>query len=121
MMMSEPENNLFKELLSDYAAPVADNGFTDALMQEIQLRQQKRERLRRSLLGTAFFVGGIIAATQVPNLVNLLAQYSPSLPELKTGELMTTAKTSPLWSLLGVTVFGFVLWSLLDNRDASIF
>jgi len=66
MMMQNPDDNLFADMLSDYAAPVADDGFSDTVLNAIETEARKVERIRRFSIYGACFIGGLIAASQLP-------------------------------------------------------
>lgn len=118
MMMQNPDDNLFQDLLSDYAAPVADDGFSHAVLQTIEAQTRKVERIRKVSIYSACFAGGIIAATQIPMLVSLAAKINISLPNLPEAGALPVSQ----WSVIGgVTLLGFVLWAALDRKVSDIF
>jgi len=117
MMMQTPDDNLFKDMLSDYAAPVADDGFSLSVIEAIEAETRKVERIRRFSIYGACFVGGVIAATQLPGLITMTAKIklaAPSIPD---------AGSIPLsqWSWAGIILLGFVLWAALDRKASDIF
>lgn len=117
MMMQNPDDNLFQDLLSDYAAPVAEDGFSDAVIKSIEAESRKVERIRRFSIYGACFIGGLIAASQIPALVNMTAKIklaAPALPE--TGSIPLSQ-----WSWAGILLLGFVLWAALDRKASDIF
>jgi len=111
--MTQPDDPLFENLLQDYAAPVADDGFTDHVMAQITAETEKQARLRRLILWGASFTGGVIAATQLPGLVQWLASV-----ELSTGDAITNL---PMWAMTALIVFGFAIWGMIDSRETSLF
>ena len=117
MMMQNPDDNLFKDLLSDYAAPVAEDGFSESVLKAIDLEARKVERIRRVSIYGACFVGGAIAASQFPALIAMAAKFKlavPTLPQIESFPL-------PYWSLAGLVVLGFVLWAAVDRKASDIF
>lgn len=72
-----------ESLLQDYAKPLADNCFSEAVM----ARTRKETRLRRYLLWGASLTGGLIASTQLPRLGALLGQLPrPNLSEFGSSQ-----------------------------------
>jgi len=123
MMMQNPEDTLFKDLLSDYAAPTPDDGFTQSVMstidaETIRTETIKIERLRRGLIYGSSFVGGAIAATQFPALLKIIAGLTPVLPN--TAPLPFALPTSH-WTFLTMIFLGFVLWAALDRTISELF
>lgn len=99
---SETENTSFEDtrfqaLLQDYAAPVADNGFTAATLTRIN----SRSHLRKPILVAATLIGGLIAISQTPSLLQAMEAFA--LPEVQPLILTT----------LGL--LGFVGWAALDR------
>lgn len=117
MMMQNPDDKLFKDLLSDYAAPVAEDGFSDSVLKTIEAETRKVERIRRFSICGASFVGGVIAASQFPALITLAAKIKVTVPS------MLDANALPLsyWSLAGIILLGFVLWAVIDRKASDIF
>ena len=87
--------------LRNYAAPIADNGFTQATLQ----RTQHMKALRRPILGAAGAIGALSAVSQMPNLWRLLHQLN--IPHI-----------SPLF-VTALGVFGFVAWAALDRERSD--
>lgn len=117
MMMQNPNDNLFQDLLSDYAAPVADDGFSESVLQAARANTRKVERIRRISIYGACFIGGTIAASQFPALLAMARKVTlptPAIPE---------AGTLPVsqWSVIGLVLLGFVLWAALDRKASEIF
>lgn len=83
--------------LRNYAAPVADNGFTAATL----ARAEHSKSLRVPVLAGAAVIGGGFALSQMPNLLDLLTQ-------------MNIPSASP-FVLTALGVFGFVAWAALDR------
>ena len=86
-----------RNALRNYAAPVADNGFTTATL----ARAEKSKSPRLLVLTAASSIGGLLALSQTPSLWGLLTQVN--MPT--TSSLAFTA--------LGV--LGFVGWAALDR------
>ena len=90
--------------LRAYAPPVPDNGFTAATL----ARAEKSKSLRLSILGTAGFIGGALALSQMPSLWKLINQFS--LP-INPADIHIT---SP-YTIMAIGVLGFVVWAVLDR------
>lgn len=117
MMMQNPDNNLFADLLSDYAAPVADDGFSESMMHVIEAETRKIERIRRFSIYSACFIGGAMAASQFPALVAMIAKIKLAVPSIPD----TGAIPLSQWSWAGIILLGFVLWAALDRKASDIF
>ncbi len=116
-MMTQAEDNLFQDMLADYAAPASDDGFTDALMQKIETEAKRTAQLRKGLIYGACFVGGIIAATQIPALMTLLSTVDMALPDVPSPAPLP----APQWIVPSAVLLGFVLWAALDRKASEIF
>ncbi len=116
-MMTQAEDNLFQDMLADYAAPASDDGFTDALMQKIQAETARTERLRKFLIFGACFIGGVIAATQIPALMTLLGTVNMALPDVPSPAPLPVSQ----WIVPSAVLLGFVLWAALDRKASEIF
>lgn len=121
-MMTQPDDNLFQDLLADYAAPVSDDGFTDAVMHKLQAETARTERIRRFAIYAACFIGGMIAATQIPTLMGLIAGMDVAVPELPSSDALTASPLAfPQWAMISVVLLGFVLWAALDRKTSELF
>jgi hypothetical protein len=117
MMMQNPDDKLFKDLLSDYTTPVADDGFSESVLKTIEAETRKVERIRRFSIYGACFVGGVIAASQFPALIAMTAKIkfaTTAVPD-------ASALPFSYWSLVGIILLGFVLWAVLDRKASDLF
>ena len=115
-MMQNPNDNLFQDLLSDYAAPVEEDGFSEAVLKSIDAEGRKIERIRRFSIYGACFIGGLIAASQFPALLNMMAKLKLALPVIPE----TSSIPLSQWSWAGIVLLGFVLWAALDRKASDI-
>ena len=114
-MMQNPEDNLFKDLLSDYVAPIADDGFTKSVMRSINAENQYESTLRRGLILGACAIGGLMAAIQLPALFKLIGQtFSPDLASISN-----IGQSS--WMLGGIVAVGVLLICALDQKTSELF
>lgn len=105
-IMTHPEDDSFKALLEDYAAPLEDNGFTNHVMKAVQQKQRHMQRVKFAFLAAGSFTGGIIAAGQMPRVWTFIANIS--LP------------ANPL-ALAGLAaLFAFIVWATLDNKAQGL-
>jgi len=95
------EQQEFEALLRGYARPVADNGFTAATLNRIHSSSYK---LRVPIITAAALIGGSIALSQVPMLV----QFLNDLP------LPNAPSVQPLFLTILIG-FAFVAWAALDK------
>lgn len=101
------------------AAPLVDDGFTAQVMaahREVQIsHMQKQVRLRRLWLNGACFVGGVIAAAQLPKLWGLLQTASAKMPTLAVPDIDLAPNaailTNPNYALIGgVFIAALMVW-----------
>jgi len=89
VMHEDTENKMFKDLLSDYAAPAADNGFSEEVLAGLEA-QPDHSRLKTRLVGGAGLIGAVIAGMQLPGLWNYLSGMSvPNVQPLSTPQVNT--------------------------------
>jgi len=74
MTQGDPVQNF----LQSYYAPIEDAGFTALVMERADALVKKQARIRRWGLNAAFFIGGAVAAVQVPKLGALLSKLNES-------------------------------------------
>ena len=117
MMMQNPDDNLFQDLLADYAAPVEDDGFTQNLLENIQAEAKRVERIRRVSIYGACFAGGVIAAAQLPALATMAGNIKLAMPAVPDAGGLPVSTLS----LAGLVFLGFVLWAALDRQVSEIF
>lgn len=127
-MTSNSQNSEFQTLLKGYMAPAKDDGFTQSVLAQIEAQNQQREQrittYRRVGLYSAAFMGGIVAAVQLPKLSQLfksLNTNTPSLPDVEISSLgILTANLSQSTALIGGTIIIlFALWVIIDQRSAE--
>jgi len=91
----------FETLLRDYAAPVADNGFTDSVMDRVS-----PTRYRVPILAGAAFLGGALALFQLPGLIENFYKLDLFQFDMPT--------VQPL-ALTALGILGFIAWAALDR------
>ena len=94
----------FTALLADYAAPVADDGFAEAVLAEAALREQRAERLAR---WRVWLSGGALFGTAL----TLALMTGPLLPEVPL-ESVSAGLRHP--ALLGAVALLPLGWLALD-------
>jgi len=115
MTMQNPEDKIFKTLLSDYAAPVEDEGFTQSLMLSIEKSERHAPKWRRGVIAGAWAIGGLIAAIQLPALFDLVGQgLSPDLTIMRGFE-------QPSWMMAVIIFIGFLLMCAMDQKTSELF
>jgi len=117
MMMQNPNDNLFQDLLSSYAEPVADDGFSESVLKTIEAETRKVERIRRFSIYGACFVGGVIAASQFPGLLAMTSKIKLAAPTIPDAGAIPLSQ----WSWAGIILLGFVLWAALDRKVSEFF
>ncbi len=119
MMVDNTENNELRELLSDYAAPISDDGFSDyVLMQAHALQNQaphNTSAIKNLMVGTAAVLAAFTAIPQLGKLKQLLGGVK--LPELTLpanvleGPSMSTMTIFALLALMIIGLGGSFLFS----------
>ena len=130
-MMQDPiEDKQFENLLSDYAAPVDDDGFSARVMAQLPDEQNSAHntteisaQLRRTFIGGGAIVGGAIAATQVPALARLLGKVK--LPDISASEMsvpvMASVDTSMMTTTYGMAAIAIFVMGALWVSSTFIF
>lgn len=88
MMMHEtPEDDMFTALLSEYSAPIQDNGFSANMMAMIASQDTqatvnaiKHKTIKAMIIGSSAVIGGAYAALQIPSLLRIIRDVS--LPKI---------------------------------------
>ncbi|PHR60192.1 MAG: hypothetical protein COA43_07800 [Robiginitomaculum sp.] len=88
MMMHEtPEDDMFTALLSEYSAPIKDNGFSADMMAMVVTQDTlvtvtaaKHKKIKTVIVGSSAIIGGAYAALQIPNLLRII--QGVSLPKI---------------------------------------
>ena len=116
MMVDDTENNEFRELLSDYAEPVSDDGFSEHVLLQANA-PQNTGKIKTLMVGSAALMAGFIALPQVGKLVQLVSGVT--LPEVSLpGNFLETANmpSMTIIALLAVLIVG-IASSFLFSSD----
>ncbi|MBL4854100.1 MAG: hypothetical protein JKY25_07640 [Robiginitomaculum sp.] len=116
MMVDNTENNEFTELLSDYAAPIKDDGFSEHIMLQAQTARNTAP-LKPIMVGSATLLAALIAAPQLVNLKHVISDVK--LPEFSLGIIPLndmSMSTLAMSTLLAVMAAG-VATSLWFSED----
>ena len=121
----------FQTLLQDYAAPIEDNGFSQTVLQNIdiialQKTLAKRTKYRLYSLYGAGFLGGILTATQIPSLGKLFEQTFAAMPKTNIESTHFNPANLSLIELdptfIGLAIMGgLALWAMIDSKISDIF
>ena len=119
MMVDNTENNEFRELLSDYAAPVGDDGFSDHILMQANTLQNQAPRnvgaIKNIMVGIAALLATFTAIPQLGKLKQLVGGVQ--LPELALPANVLETASMPtmtifaLLALLIVSLSGSFLFS----------
>lgn len=110
MMQDNTEDNMFNALLSDYAAPVSDGGFSESVLEKLPTTQISNP-LKAKFVSIAALVGGGFAALQIPSLwqyISSLQLPSISVPNLGVGQIETLATGSP-YTMVATVLFAIMM------------
>lgn len=139
-MNDNKDDIAINSFMAAYMAPAADDGFTQAVMQKAQAlngfiepeMSAAERRLRRVVVYGACFIGGIIAAAQLPKLISLtssmvnrvtitdsaqassLGLSSLDMSNFDVAGIMNGLPTTPLW-LASLVVLGAMIWVMIDE------
>jgi len=115
MMENDPMDENLKALLANYAAPVPDDGFAEAVKTEVA----RHARLRRALIFGSGTLGALIAALQLPALFSL-AQGLPETPKLPADlgapiepSWLSTIADSLTWGSLSPVIMGAAIIGII--------
>lgn len=103
----QPDDDSYQAILTDYMTPADDNGFSDVTMASIAARQKYLQRLRFTFLAAGSFFGGIIAATQIGTVLELIVRI--------------TIPTDMLTLAIVAVLFAFIVWATLDSKIEGTF
>lgn len=109
-------------LLKNYGAPLADDGFSEGVLQ----RYRKQKLIRRALLGAACLIGGVISGSQLSKLSVFLPDVSRNadlaLPEISG--TFSIGDMSAMMSLPGLTAsligLSLLFWLASESLDGKI-
>ena len=108
-MMSNSEDELFKDLLADYVSDTDDDGFSNLIIAQAEQKRSRRMRLRRSMLAGAFFFGGAIAGSQLSGLMNIFTEMT----------FLDSVTGTDLFQVIVISVFALTVWLSLDSRSVG--
>ncbi|RZV43814.1 MAG: hypothetical protein EX271_03115 [Acidimicrobiales bacterium] len=122
-MQEDTEEKMFKDLLSDYAQPAKDNGFSEFVLATLP-QPQSHKRLKSFMVGGAGALGGVIALTQLKGLWTYASGVKiPKLPAIETPsmEIGTLANSSLMSSSYGPLILGLGMLLTLWIAQVLIF
>lgn len=100
---------MFTDLLGDYSAPIADNGFSADLLADIQMQAhhtafknaRARQKLKTYMVGGAAIAGGAIATLQLPALWTYMKSLTVPALNVPTLDMsgMQTSLAAPSYTL----------------------
>ncbi len=108
--MNDMEDPLFKDLLRDYVSDTHDDGFSDALIADLDKVQSRESSIRRWMLSIAFLVGGLIAGSQFTNLLALMSDTA----------WLASASGSSMFPYCVALTFAFCVWMSLESRTYAM-
>lgn len=110
MMQENTEDNMFNALLSDYAAPIGDDGFSEGVLASLPTTQISNPS-KAKFVSIAAVVGGGIAALQLPSLWRYISNLKlPSLdiPNLDMGQVEAVT-TGSSYTLVATATFAVMM------------
>ena len=113
--MTTPDNNSYKALLTDYIAPIEDDGFSASVLENLHAEKKHSHIIwRKTIISLAAFTGSIIAAKQLPSLSNLSHKALALQPDIS---LSAPSLIDPsIYTWLGLSILAsFALWTLLET------
>lgn len=106
MMVDNTEDNEFRELLSDYAEPISDDGFSEHVLMQTYAPQNVG-RIKNIMVGGAALLAAFMAVPQLGKLKQLVGGVK--LPELSLPANLLETTSMPnmtIIALLAVLVVG---------------
>ena len=119
-MQENTEDKMFAELLSDYAEPAEDNGFSQFVLASLP-RPQSQQRLKSLLVGGAGALGAAIAATQLKGLLSFTKGLTIPTLEAPTVDMTALANSSLMGSTYAPVFLGLGLLTALWIAQTLIF
>ena len=114
MMIDNTEDNEFRELLADYAAQIADDGFSAMVMDNVPegvmtqvpaAKPTQAPRLKYTLIGGASILAALVAAPQVQKLHHMIS--SVQVPDVSLSANFWqnfNAPTVAMFAILSMTI-----------------
>ncbi len=115
MMHDNFDDKMFKDLLGDYAAPLAEDGFSHSVMASLPQRDKVENKLRSVFISTGAIIGGGIAAAQIPAVWGYISGVKlPTLtvPNMDIAQLETAASSSPSYMLIAAGLMALMIFWL---------
>lgn len=122
MKMIDPKDPDLNALMQEYGAPLDDAGFSDRVMKAAA----RQAALRRGVIGSACFIGGIIAASQLKVLGGILRKFAPQTPDMSapfgtmTAAMTASTSGSIAFYVCAAMIAGFTIWLAKDALDSQI-
>jgi len=118
MMVDNTENNEFRELLSDYAAPISDDGFSDHILMQANTLQNQAPRnvgaIKNIMVGIAALLATFTAIPQLGKLKQLLGDVQ--LPELALPANVLESTSMPT-----MTIFALLALMIVSLSGSFLF
>lgn len=113
MMVDNTENNEFRELLSDYAAPIDDDGFSDHVLMQAH-SPQNTGAIKNLMVGLAALLATFTAVPQLGKLIHLLGGVQ--LPELALPTNILESASMP-----NLTIFALLALMIVSLAGSFLF
>lgn len=125
MMSKDPFETDLDALMRDYGAPIADFGFSDAVVAKVE----KQSLLKRGLILGACFAGGLVMASQVKG-AKLFAFDINAAPDTGVdltapfrdvaGTLLSTQSGTMALAMAALMLTGLAVWLAKDAMEGQI-
>ena len=115
MMVDNTENNEFRELLSDYAAPISDDGFSDHVLMQAHA-PKNTGAIKNLMVGMAALLATFSAIPQLGKLLHLLGGVK--FPELALPANVLESASMPtmtIFALLALMIVGLASTFLFSS------
>lgn len=113
MMVDNTENNEFRELLSDYAAPISDDGFSDHVLMQAHA-PQNTSTIKNLMVGMAALLATFTAVPQLGKLKQLLGGVQ--LPDITLPANILESASVP-----NLTVFALLALMIVSLGGSFLF
>jgi hypothetical protein len=113
MMVDNTENNEFRELLSEYSAPIADDGFSKHILKQAHAPRNVGA-IKTLMIGMAALLATFMAIPQLGKLQHLLA--SIQLPKIALPVNMLESASIPT-----LTIFALLALMIISLGSSFLF
>ena len=110
--------------LKDYSAAVPDAGFTAMMLDKADAQAARLSKIRSRMINAAFFIGGAVAAVQVPKLWDIVSGLTvpdvsiptATLPDLSALDATALSINTTYMMVGSIVIAAFTLWTIMVDQ-----